>query len=215
MYVTSKSQLSELFAAPRTPCNLLASATCVLRSLAATHRVFFDEMAPPDRTMFIRVLPEDNHALALFMLYQDTSTVPPPPAGNLFPQPLPVLFLEGMAFLHTAITPDLDTPDLVCFTYPSDITMQVDDDRLAQLFTTLIRLHCAADTLTCAILESVNTYISPWGFLWLLRAWQTAWDIGVRSEMVVVVGICGVVHGHSATIVVVGVRSVICELSAS
>ena len=171
--------------------------------------------APPDRTIFTRVLPEDNHALALFMMYQDTSIVPPPPAGDLFPQHLPVLFLKGMAFLHTAITPDLDTPDLVCFTYPSDITMQVDDDRLAQLFTTLIRLHCAADTLTCAILESVNTYISPWGFLWLLRAWQTAWDIGVRSEMVVVVGICGVVHGHSATIVVVGVRSVICELSAS
>ena len=78
MYVTSKSQLSELFAAPRTPCNLLASATCVLRSLAATHRVFFDEMAPPDRTMFIRVLPEDNHALTLFMMYQDTSIVPSP-----------------------------------------------------------------------------------------------------------------------------------------
>ena len=47
VYVTSTSQLSELFSAPRTPCNLLASATCVLRSLAATRRVFFDEVAPP------------------------------------------------------------------------------------------------------------------------------------------------------------------------
>ena len=71
-----------------------------------------------------------------------------------------------MAFLHTTVTPDLDTPGLVCFTYPSDITMQVDDDdHLAQLFTTLIRLHCAADTLTRPMLESVNGYISPWGFL--------------------------------------------------
>ena len=47
VYVTSTSQLSELFAAPRAPRNLLASATCVLRSLAATRRVFFDEMPPP------------------------------------------------------------------------------------------------------------------------------------------------------------------------
>ena len=98
------------------------------------------------------MLPEDNHALALFMLYSEVTDEPPPPAGDLFPQHLPVLFLEGMAFLHTVVTSDLDTPDLVCFTYPSDITMQVDDDRLTQLFTTLIHLHCAANTLTRTML---------------------------------------------------------------
>ena len=147
---------------------------CILPSLAATCRVFFDEITPSDRTKLIRVLPEDNHALTLFMLYKDPSTKPPPPTGDLFSQHLLVLFLEGMAFLHIAITPDLDTPDLVCFTYPSDITIQVDDDHLAQLFTMRTHSHCTANTLTRAMLENINAYISLWGLLWLLHAWKTA-----------------------------------------
>ena len=128
MYVTSTSLLSELFTAPRTPRKLLAQATCVLRSLAATRRVFFDNTTPLDRQTFVRVLLEDNHALALFMLYPEVTDEPPPPAGDLFPQHLPILFLEGMAYLHTAIIPDLDITDLVCFAYPSDVTMQVTED---------------------------------------------------------------------------------------
>ena len=155
VYVTSTSLLSELFTAPRTPRTLLIQATCVLRSLAATRRVFFDETTPPDRQTFIRVLPEDNHALALFMLYQEATEEPAPPAGDLFPQHLPILFLEGMAYLHTALTPDLDISDLIYFTYPSDVTMQVIEDQLAHLFATLVHLHHIADTLTRTLLENL------------------------------------------------------------
>ena len=123
------------------------------------------------------MLPEDNHALALFMLYPEVTDESPPPAGDLFPEHLPVLFLEGMTYLHTAITPNLDIIDLVCFAYPSDITMHVTEEQLGQLFTTLVHLHYIADTLTRAMLESATTYVPPLGFLWLIRVWQNAWDI--------------------------------------
>ena len=33
-----------------------------------------------------------------------------------------------MAYLHTALTPDLDISDLIYFTYPSNVTMQVTED---------------------------------------------------------------------------------------
>ena len=62
------------------------------------------------------------------MLYPEATDEPSPPTGDPFPQHLPVLFLEGMAYLHTAITPDLDIPDTMCFAYPSDVMMQVNDD---------------------------------------------------------------------------------------
>ena len=89
-----------------------------------------------------------------------STRTPPPPADNLFPKHLLVLFLEGMAYLHTAITPNLDITDLVCFTYPSDVTMHVTEEQLAQLFTTLVCLHRIANTLTRAILESPGTSFS-------------------------------------------------------
>ena len=62
------------------------------------------------------------------MLYPKTTEEPSPPAGDLFPQHLPIFFLKGMAYLHTSIALDLDITDLVCFAYPSDVTMQVTED---------------------------------------------------------------------------------------
>ena len=62
-----------------------------------------------------------------------------------------------MACLHTTITPNIDIIDLVCFTYPSDVTDHI---------------------LTRDVLESVDAYIPSLGFLWLVRAWENAWDVG-------------------------------------
>ena len=114
-------------------------------------------------------------------LYVVLADEPPPPADDLFHEHLPILFLEGMAYLHTAITPDLDITDLVCFAYPSDVTMHATEEQLGQLFTTLVRLHRIVDSLTRAMLESATTYVPPLGFLWLIRAWQNAWDVGART----------------------------------
>ena len=60
-----------------------------------------------------------------------------------------------MAYLYTTLTPDLDISDLIYFTSPSDVTMQVIEDQLAHLFATLVHLHHIADTLTRTLLENL------------------------------------------------------------
>ena len=179
VYVDTTSQLSKLLIAPRTPRNLLSHATCVLRSIAATHRVFFEDIATTDRAALVRVLPEDGHYLALFMLFPEFTSAPLPIEDDLdsaFAEELPILFLVGMTLLHTAVTPDLDIADLVCFAYPCDVTMQVNDEQLTRLFDILQSLHLLAGNLRREILESKDASIPPLGFLWLVRAWQDAWD---------------------------------------
>ena len=181
VYVDTTSQLSKLLIAPRTPRNLLSHATCVLRSFAATHQVFFEDIATTDRAALVRVLPEDGHYLALFMLFPEFTSAPLPIEDDLdsaFAEELPILFLVGMTLLHTGITPDLKIRDLVCFSYPCDVTMYVmDKGELNRLFDILQRLHRLAGDLNRAILESEDaSSIPPFGFLWLVRAWQDAWD---------------------------------------
>ena len=32
------------------------------------------------------------------------------------------------------------------------------------------------------MLESATNYVPPLGFLWLIRAWQNAWDVGAQTQ---------------------------------
>ena len=70
-----------------------------------------------------------------------SSQLTPYQASNLFTKHIPILFLKGMAFLHTVVTPDLDIVDLVCFAYPCDVMIQVVDEQLAQIFATLLNAY--------------------------------------------------------------------------
>ena len=77
---------------------------------------------------------------------------------------------------HYSTPPNLNIAAMVCFTYPHGITMEVDEDQLHHLFTILQQLHRLAGELVRAIMESENGLIPPLGFMWLVCAWQVAWD---------------------------------------
>ena len=59
--------------------------------------MFFDEVIPSDREVFVRVLPEDNHTLVLFMLYPEFTTDPLPSEQPLH-QTHPNLIPQGHGF---------------------------------------------------------------------------------------------------------------------